>query len=318
LISARRHGACSEGRSRECALSRAWPQCLLSAIGLAMPDPVIICRCGRWNQLQGQGAKQGYFKCEKCGNKLFITNPPSAPRRKKWAILLLVPLAAAGAGYASIRYAPFIKQMGPSSNSSVNPARVSNAPAVPIQSKPQQASPLKEPIPSQAPRPLASFAQQPEPAKVTKPEEPKTALVPSPIKTGIIRRRGKGRQVARLTIEADSGNYAIKLLDKTSNTESLMVLIGANQTFETRVPLGTYRIVGASGDVWYGERDLFGPSTHYFVLRRSKDPSSLVGDDEFQFALKDNTYYGQHLILRKSIDGNLSTQAITHSEFHQE
>ena len=124
--------------------------------------------------------------------------------------------------------------------------------------------------------------------------------------------------MAQLKIETDSGNYVIKLIDKSSNTEVLMIFIGANQTFETRVPLGTYRIVGASGDVWYGERDLFGPSTHYFVFHRSKGamvPSA--SDDEFQFALKGNTYYGHHLLLRKVIDGTLSTQTITPGEFHQ-
>src|SRR5215813_12851926 len=163
----------------------------------------------------------------------------------------------------------------------------------------------------------APVLQQAKSQDETTGQDSKPALVPVQIKTGIIRRKGRGNQVGPLKIEADAGNYAIKLADKKSNAEVLMVFIGANQTFETKVPLGTYRILGASGDVWYGEKSLFGPSTSYFVLRRSSGVS-FAGDDEFQFTLKGNTYHGHHIQLRKSVGGNLSTEAIKPDEFQQQ
>jgi len=177
---------------------------------------------------------------------------------------------------------------------------------------PQQGDPITQ-LPSRSP----PVAQQTKPQEPTAPQESKPALVPVKIKTGVIRRKGSGNQVGPLKIEADAGNYAIKLADKKSKAEVLMVFIGANQTFETKVPLGTYKILGASGDVWYGEKNLFGPSTGYFVLRRSSGVS-VAGDDEFQFTLKGNTYHGHHIQLRKSAGGNLATESIKADEFQQQ
>lgn len=177
---------------------------------------------------------------------------------------------------------------------------------------PQQGDPITQ-LPSRS----APALQQPRQQERTAAQETKPDLVPVKIKTGVIRRKGKGNQVGPLKIEADAGNYAIKLVDKKSKTEVLMVFISANQTFDTKVPLGTYRILGASGDVWYGEKNLFGPSTSYFVLRRSSGVS-VAGDDEFQFTLKGNTYHGHHIQLRKSLGGNLSTEAIKADEFQQQ
>jgi hypothetical protein len=160
-------------------------------------------------------------------------------------------------------------------------------------------------------------AQEPKLQQTATPQESRSALIPIQIKTGIIRRKGKGNQVAQLKIEADATNYVLKLKDRKSNNEVLMIFVSANQTFETKVPLGTYRILGASGDVWYGEKDLFGPSTNTFVLRRSSGAPSFAGGDEFEFTLKARTYHGHHLVLRKAVGGTLSTQTISTNEFQQ-
>jgi hypothetical protein len=85
--------------------------------------------------------------------------------------------------------------------------------------------------------------------------------VPVEIKTGIIRRKGKGNLVVTLRIEAEAVNYAMKWSSwtKKSNTEVLMVLIAANETVETKVPLGRYKLLAATSNDWYGDRLLFGP-----------------------------------------------------------
>jgi hypothetical protein len=177
-------------------------------------------------------------------------------------------------------------------------------------------------IPGQGPPPQVPsigvpVLQQSKPQHSPTPQESKSTFTPVQIKTGVVRRKGRGNQVSPLKIEADAGNYAVKLIEKNSKAEILMVFIGANQRFETKVPLGTYRILGASGDVWYGDRDLFGPSTSYFVLRRSSGVP-FAGDDEFQFTLQGHTYHGHHIQLRKSVEGNLSTEAIKPDEFQQQ
>jgi len=134
---------------------------------------------------------------------------------------------------------------------------------------------------------------------------------PVEIKTGIIRRQAKRNLVAQLKIEADANDYAIKLVDKKTNAEVLMISIAANQTFETMVPLGTYRILSATGPVWYGERLLFGDLTRYFVLHQ------LGGEDEFQFTFTNNTYHGYDIKLRRVAGGTLSPVPTTPDEFRQ-
>jgi len=272
-----------------------------------MRDEIIICRCGQWNRLQGQDRKRGHFRCGQCGNEL-VSKHSSSGSRKRWALLLVVPVIAA------VVYA--FKPVPPASGPPVQPARVSQQSAAPPQPTPRRLSASPEPKAlAQPPKPPAPVAQVSKPQATAAPQE--AALVPAQIKTGIIRRKGKGNQVALLKIEADASNYAMKLIDKKSNAEVLMVLIKANQTFETKVALGTYKIVAASGDVWYGEKHLFGPSTSYFVLRKASGVS-LAGDDEFQFTLKDNTYSGHHIRLQKALGGTLSTESIPPGEFQQQ
>jgi hypothetical protein len=70
------------------------------------------------------------------------------------------------------------------------------------------------------------------------------------------------------------------------------------------VPLGT-KIFYATGSVWYGEEQLFGPATVHFVLRRLNQSA------EFQF----NSYTGWTIHLQKRLGGDLSADPITPSEF---
>jgi hypothetical protein len=137
---------------------------------------------------------------------------------------------------------------------------------------------------------------------------------PVPIKTGIVRTKRKGNHVAPLKIDADAGNYLIKIVEKSSNAEVMLIFVGANQTFETKVALGTYKMRGASGNVWYGEKHFFGPCTNYFELRRSTN-APFAGDDAFQFTLKGRTYKGHHIVLQKAVGGNLETQPIAPGDF---
>jgi hypothetical protein len=193
---------------------------------------------------------------------------------------------------------------------SSHPSLAQAAPATPPQPKPGADRVLKgsasgDDLSTQTGYPSLSLAA---PAA---PPESKPAAAPVKIKTGIIRRQAKGSLVASLKITADANDYAIKLVDTKSNTDVLMIFIAADQTFETKVPLGTYKILAATGPLWYGEQLLFGASTRYFALHR------LGGEDEFQFTFKKHTYYGHDIQLRPAVSGTLSILPSTANEFQR-
>jgi hypothetical protein len=130
-----------------------------------------------------------------------------------------------------------------------------------------------------------------------------------PVKTGLL--RGKGRAgIAPLRIVTPAGaNYIIKLVDAATNTEHLLIYIDGGSSFETKVPLGTYKIRGASGSTWYGTTELFGPSTSFFELRTNG------AENTFSFTRSGNQIRGREIRLIKQVDGNLETSAIGREQF---
>lgn len=80
--------------------------------------------------------------------------------------------------------------------------------------------------------------------------------------------------------------------------------IVGGQYFETKMPLGTYEIRYASGDVWYGEKHLFGPSTSY-----------AKADELFNFRYERGGYAGYTIELIMQAHGNLRTQSIGPAAF---
>lgn len=77
--------------------------------------------------------------------------------------------------------------------------------------------------------------------------------------------QSKKRRVAPLSIEVpdtdgEKINYFIKLKDQNKK-DVLAVYIPSGQTFKAKAPLGTYDLIYASGETWFGEERLFGPST---------------------------------------------------------
>ena len=66
------------------------------------------------------------------------------------------------------------------------------------------------------------------------------------------------------------------------------------------VPTGTYELRYASGDSWYGETDLFGPSTSY-----SKAESFFTFGNGSGYTVE----------LYKQVNGNLHTNSIDKDDF---
>ena len=80
--------------------------------------------------------------------------------------------------------------------------------------------------------------------------------------------------------------------------------IFGGQSFETEVPLGTYRVKYATGETWYGENYLFGSTTRYSEAEKI-----------FEFTVQGNQISGYTVELIRQRGGNLQTKAISANPF---
>ena len=102
------------------------------------------------------------------------------------------------------------------------------------------------------------------------PVDPDLKLVVVPISPGVIN-KPTTEGVAPLSFRTSPGsNYYVKLVDHNNHTEMTIYMRGG-ESFETLVPLGTYEIRYAAGDVWYGQAHLFGKSTAFSKISESFD-----------------------------------------------
>lgn len=100
-----------------------------------------------------------------------------------------------------------------------------------------------------------------------------------------------------------NGNYFIKLKDGIGYN-LMSIFINDGDTVDINVPLGTYQILCASGEEWYGQDHLFGPDTSYSKL-----------GETFDFKLEGNQYIGHSITLYKQANGNLNEKSISKSEW---
>ncbi|GEM_PF-1782142 len=111
--------------------------------------------------------------------------------------------------------------------------------------------------------------------------------------------------VAPLGIQTRAGtNYFIKLVNTATDQAILTAYLVGGRLFEVDVPLGTYEIRYAAGDIWYGPQYLFGPETVY-----SK------ADELFHFTFDGYQYSGYTVELILQAYGNLETSQIRAEDF---
>jgi hypothetical protein len=152
-------------------------------------------------------------------------------------------------------------------------------------------------------------------AQQTQPQTPK--LSPAPVRNGVLRQRKGETAIAGLRIETpSSADYVLKLVNIRDGKEQMLIYVRRGSTFETKVPLGTYKINGAYGETWYGEKHLFGPERTSFIRLVQKDGKS----DQFTFYRSSNrtkgyVIHGYDIHLTEQISGNLETQNIRQEEF---
>ena len=103
---------------------------------------------------------------------------------------------------------------------------------------------------------------------------------------------------------APGANTFMKLIRITDGVEIMSLFIGAGQTVEVAVPLGTYKAKIASGQTWYGDAMRFGPDTTYATL-----------DAELKFFIDKNQLVGNSLMLTHVMNGNLREIPLNASDF---
>ncbi|WP_374545521.1 hypothetical protein [Rhodoblastus sp.] len=169
-------------------------------------------------------------------------------------------------------------------------------------------------VPVPAPRP-AAVAPQPNLSTASSAPQPATQP-PEPVyqANGILR-SDRSTGVAPLSVTAPRGNGGVyvKLLDYPSEHTRLAFFVNAGSRFETKVPLGKYKIVFATGDRWLGKpKDdklgLFWPETNRMQL-----------DSIFSFSSQEDgtrvEYTGHDIELIDQRDGNLRKKEISSNEF---
>jgi hypothetical protein len=120
---------------------------------------------------------------------------------------------------------------------------------------------------------------------------------PQPIPgNGDVTRFLPGKALAPLTVTAPEGGdyYYIVLRTANENAKALALFIHPGQSVETKVPLGDYTMLYASGEKWYGADVMFGPDATY---RRMDSVFNFYDDGYF--------YVGTTIELRVQFGGNL-------------
>lgn len=133
---------------------------------------------------------------------------------------------------------------------------------------------------------------------------PAFSASPLPISTGIVS-FPSGYVIAPIRIRASSGsNFFVRLVHSFTKAHIMEIYLEGGDTFEGKVPLGSYEIRYASGNVWYGEDLLFGPSTQFHKAEKT-----------FNFTRDGDSISGYTVELVRQRGGNLRTSTISRGEF---
>ena len=93
--------------------------------------------------------------------------------------------------------------------------------------------------------------------------------------TGTLWYQGSRHRIAPFTIETSGDeDYLVKLVPLSSGN-TIEIYVRGGTTTEVKVPLGRYEMRYASGNEWYGNQILFGPSTS---CSKSTSPLSFTSD----------------------------------------
>jgi len=140
---------------------------------------------------------------------------------------------------------------------------------------------------------------------INPPVEDNGLTLPLP-NNGSVNRYHTSEAIAPLEIKTrgNSGFYYVKLVDFDTKKPVLTVFIYGGRIVNIDVPLGSFELKYATGDTWYGTKQLFGPNT-----------ACSKADKRFDFKQIGNQVSGYAVELYLQVDGNLATAPIPLSEF---
>jgi hypothetical protein len=309
---------------------------------------ILLCGCGQHNRRPLNVERAGSFNCGKCGKPLLTvvssgragkdrTEPHHGSLAKAAPYLILA---------GTIALLVFIAQSSPAPRPNNVAARappvVTTAPAaLPVASAappPAVSPPAPAPLPAMASVPAQSLeipvssvfgtpaaqSKAPQSAPNTQQVPPGSAsanlaaenlkIVPAP-PTGDILARRRTSAIAPFAVETEPGpSYLLKLVNVSNPKDQIMVFVKGGETYSTKVPLGTYHLKAATGDVWYGRQHFFGPQTR-FVRVRKKDRTDDDGVQAFKFSQSGNRISGLKISFKKVVGGNTSEESISREEF---
>jgi hypothetical protein len=100
-------------------------------------------------------------------------------------------------------------------------------------------------------------------------------------------------------------NALMKLSRVRDGADVMSIFIRAGQMIEITVPVGNYNARIASGEIWYGNSILFGPTTSYSKLDAILEFKKMEGSQ----------LLGNEITLEKVKDGNLKQLPLMATDF---
>lgn len=129
-------------------------------------------------------------------------------------------------------------------------------------------------------------------------------MKPVSISSGTMLLTAKGSKKAPLKVIAGSStNYYIYFKNKSNSSNDFAFYLAAGKSKTLKVPLGTYVCYYATGQTWYGKKELFGSATY----RRKFS-------QDFTFRIKNNRYMGFKITFSVA-NGNLPSSYVGSGEF---
>lgn len=104
--------------------------------------------------------------------------------------------------------------------------------------------------------------------------------------------------------DADEVSYQSRKNERLCKRRDISFFVSAGKTAEVDVPLGKYEIYYATGETWYGEDYLFGPTTQRYKC-----------DDTFIFEINGDYVEGWTLTLYAVYNGNMDSDPVSEADF---
>jgi hypothetical protein len=143
-----------------------------------------------------------------------------------------------------------------------------------------------------------------------------TDLKPAPSPpTSVIEKGRRRKGIAPFKIETEAGaDYLLKLVSTTDENDNIIIFVRGGEIYSSKMPLGTYKIRGATGSTWYSKEAFFGPTTRFFRLQ-DKNGKGPEASTTIRFWQERNKIFGMTLILKNVVGGNMAQEPISRSEF---